>query len=179
MTIRAFLDHLPQIHPTAYVDPDASVIGKVTIGENASIWPMCAVRGDVHSIMIGARTNIQDGSVLHVTADNKFNPGGYPLMIGDDVTVGHGVILHACVIENMCLIGMGATVLDGAIVHERAMVAAGSLVPPGKALEGGFLWKGSPVQKARELKPLELEYLEYSSGHYVNLKNQHVATLEK
>jgi len=174
MAIRAYKDHHPDIAPGVYVDDMALVVGRVKIGKDASIWPMTVVRGDVHSISIGERTNVQDGSVLHVTADNQFNPGGFGLTIGNDVTIGHGAILHACTIEDFCLIGMGATVLDGAIVREKAMVAAGSVVPPGKELEGGYLWMGSPVQKARPLKPKELEYLQYSSGHYVRLKNEYL-----
>lgn len=173
MTIRPFNGTTPKIAASAYIDEAAVVIGDVHIGEDSSIWPMVAARGDVHHIRIGARTNIQDGSVLHVTADNQFNPGGYPLTIGDEVTVGHGAILHACTVEDLCLIGMGATVLDGAVVRSQAMVAAGSLVPPGKVLEGGYLWVGSPVKQARPLKPAELEYLSFSAQHYVALKNRH------
>jgi carbonic anhydrase/acetyltransferase-like protein (isoleucine patch superfamily) len=174
MAIRAYKDQHPDIAQGVYVDDMALVVGKVTIGKDASIWPMTAVRGDVQSISIGERTNVQDGSVLHVTSDNPFTPGGHPLVIGNDVTIGHGAILHACTIEDYCLIGMGATVLDGAIVREKAMVAAGSVVPPGKELEGGYLWKGSPVQKARPLKQAELDYLEFSSVHYVRLKDDYL-----
>ena len=175
MSIRNFGGRSPKIHSSAFVDDLALVLGDVTIGEDSSIWPMTVARGDVHRIVIGARTNIQDGSVLHVTADNHFHPGGFPLIIGDDVTVGHGAILHACTIENMTLIGMGATVLDGAIVRRGALVAAGSLVPPGKDLEGGFIWKGNPVQKGRALSVTETEYLAFSALHYVALKDRHRA----
>ncbi|HFD33219.1 MAG TPA: gamma carbonic anhydrase family protein [Gammaproteobacteria bacterium] len=174
MSIRAFNDIHPSIDETAYIDPDASVIGKVSIGKDASVWPMTAIRGDVHNITIGERTNIQDGSILHVTADNEFNPGGYPLVIGNDVTVGHGAILHACTVGNFSLIGMGATVLDGAIIENEVMVAAGSLVPPRKTLERGYLYLGNPVKRARALSEKELEYLHYSSQHYVNLKNTYM-----
>jgi len=174
MAIRSYLEHQPNIGADVYIDEQASVIGRVTIGADSSIWPMVAVRGDVHSITIGERTNIQDGSVLHVTADNEFNPGGYPLVIGDDVTVGHGAILHACTVGNLALIGMGATVLDGAVVPEHTIVAAGSLVPPGKKLEGGWLWMGSPVKKVRQLSDREIEYFAFSSQHYVSLKNRYL-----
>lgn len=173
MAIRPFKDTHPNIAASAYIDEAAVVVGDVTIGEDASIWPMAVIRGDVQSIRIGARTNVQDGSVLHVTSDNAFTPGGFALTIGDDVTVGHGAILHACTVEDMSLIGMGATVLDGAVVRPRVMVGAGSLVPPGKELESGYLWLGSPVQKVRPLKEKELEYLAYSARHYVELKNAH------
>jgi len=174
MSIRPFKGISPKIADSAYVDEDCSVIGDVTIGEDSSIWPMTAIRGDVHKITIGKRTNIQDGSILHVTADNEFNPGGSPLTIGDDVTVGHGAILHACTVGNHCLIGMGATVLDGAVIQDEVMVAAGSLVSPGKVLESGYLWLGSPARRARELNDKEREYLRFSSKHYVHLKNEHM-----
>ena len=111
--------------------------------------------------------------MLHVTADNQFNPGGYPLLVGNDVTVGHGAILHACTIGNFTLIGMGATILDGSSIQDEVMVAAGSVVTPGKTLESGFLYVGSPARQARPLKEKEIEYLHFSSQHYVNLKNQY------
>ncbi len=173
MTIRSFKGISPSIAATAYVDEHALAIGDVTVGDDASLWPMVVARGDVHAISIGRRTNIQDGSVLHVTQDNEFSPGGHPLRIGDDVTVGHNVTLHACTIEDLCLIGMGSTILDGAVVRSRVMVGAGSLVTPGKELEGGYLYLGSPAKKARPLTEQELRYLTYSSGHYVALKDQH------
>jgi len=173
MTIRTFEGITPTLAESAYIDDAALVIGDVTIGEDASLWPMVVARGDVQTITIGERTNIQDGSVLHVTGNNQFTPGGYALTIGDDVTVGHGAILHACTIGNLCLIGMGATVLDGAVVPERSMVGAGALVPPGKQLESGYLYVGSPVRQVRPLKQSELDYLAYSSRHYVELKNRH------
>ncbi len=174
MSIRAFKNIFPTFDETTYIDEDAAVIGDVIIGKDSSIWPMCAIRGDVQKITIGDRTNIQDGSVVHVTADNQFNPGGFETHIGNDVTIGHGAIIHACTIGNFSLIGMGATVLDGAIVEDEVMVAAGSLVPPGKVLESGYLWLGSPVKKARALTEKEKEYLHFSSQHYVNLKNQYL-----
>ena len=174
MAIRKYLDITPTVAASAFIDEMALVIGDVTIGEDASLWPMVVARGDVNSITIGARTNIQDGSVLHVTADNEYNPGGSALVIGEDVTVGHGAILHACTIGNFSLVGMGATVLDGAVIEDRVMVGAGALVAPGKTLESGYLYVGSPARQARPLKEKELAWLEYSSGHYVALKNNHM-----
>lgn len=174
MAIRIYEGTGPTIGQRVYVDELALVVGQVSIGDDASLWPFVVARGDVQKISIGMRTNIQDGSVLHVTTSNQFTPGGFSLTIGDDVTVGHNATLHACVIENHALIGMGAIVLDGAVVKERAMVAAGSLVPPGKILEGGYLWMGQPVKKARLLTEQELAYLDYSSSHYVDLKNRHL-----
>ncbi|MGD8796441.1 MAG: gamma carbonic anhydrase family protein, partial [Thiohalophilus sp.] len=151
MAIRDFENILPDLHPDAYVDETALVIGDVTIGKDSSIWPLTVVRGDVNRIRIGANTNIQDNSVLHVSHDGPYNPGGFALDIGDNVTVGHRVILHGCMIHNDCLVGMGSTIMDGVIVHPYTIIGAGSLVTPGKELEGGFLWLGSPARKVREL----------------------------
>ncbi len=176
MTIRRFKDVLPDIHETAYVDESAVVIGDVMIGEDSSIWPMTVARGDVHSIKIGARTNIQDSCVLHVTHDGEFSPGGYPLTVGDDVTVGHRVTLHACTVGNLCLIGMSATIMDGAILGDKVIVGAGSLIPTGKKLESGYLYVGSPAKRVRELNEKELAFLKYSAKHYVKLKNEHKNT---
>jgi carbonic anhydrase/acetyltransferase-like protein (isoleucine patch superfamily) len=175
MTIRNFEDFVPQIAASTFIDDSAVVTGNVVIGADSSIWPMCSVRGDIHFIRIGQRTNIQDGSVLHVTHDSEFAPGGNGLTIGCDVTVGHNAVVHACTVEDLCLIGMGSVVLDGAVVCSGAMVGAGSLVPPGKRLEGGYLWLGSPVQRARELSEKEKAFLRYSADHYVKLKNRHMA----
>ncbi|GMR07437.1 MAG: gamma carbonic anhydrase family protein [Gammaproteobacteria bacterium] len=177
MTIKTFAGISPEISSSAYVDEAALVLGEVTLAEDVSIWPMSVVRGDVNRIEIGARTNIQDGSVLHVTHDSEYAPGGFPLLIGEDVTVGHKVILHACTVGNYCLVGMGATVLDGAVLEDRVMLGAGSLVSPGKVLEGGYLWLGSPARRVRELTASELAWLEYSSRHYVELKQRHQAAL--
>ncbi|MDH5470258.1 MAG: gamma carbonic anhydrase family protein [Gammaproteobacteria bacterium] len=175
MTIRKFENSSPAIDPTAYIDETALVIGEVTIAADVSLWPKVVARGDVNTISIGARTNIQDGTILHVSHDSEFAPGGFPLVIGADITVGHQAILHGCTIEDGCLIGMAATVMDGAIVRSGAIVGAGSLVPPGKDLQGGYLWVGSPVRQARELRDEEKAFLEYSARHYVELKNRHMA----
>ncbi|MDT8405163.1 MAG: gamma carbonic anhydrase family protein [Sulfuriflexus sp.] len=175
MTIRDFEKHRPQIAASAFIDETAVVIGDVEIGDDVSVWPTSVVRGDVNSIRIGAKTNIQDGSVLHVTHDSEHAPGGYPLHIGEGVTVGHRVILHACTIGDYCLVGMGATVLDGAILEDKVMLGANSLVSPGKVLEGGNLYLGSPARKVRRLRDSELAWLEYSAAHYVVLKNRYQA----
>ena len=176
MSVRRFEGILPDLHATVYVDEQALVSGDVKIGADSSIWPMSVVRGDVNSIEIGERTNIQDGSVLHVTHDSEFAEGGMPLRIGDDVTVGHKVVLHACTIEDRCLIGMGAIVLDGAVVRSGSIVGAGALVPPNKDLQGGYLYVGAPVRQARELTGKEKQFLTYSAEHYVRLKDRHQKT---
>ncbi|MEE9304574.1 MAG: gamma carbonic anhydrase family protein [Thiotrichaceae bacterium] len=176
MSIRSFEEHTPSIHPTAYVDESAVVIGNVSIGENSSVWPLTVIRGDIQCITIGKRTNIQDGSVLHVTHASAFSapsaPEGYPLSIGDDVTVGHKAVLHGCTVEDRCLIGMGAIILDGAVVETEVMVGAGSLVPPGKILESGYMWLGSPVKRVRKLSDKEREFFLYSTKHYSALANR-------
>ena len=173
MTIRKFAGKSPDIAKSAYIDETALVIGDVTIGADSSIWPMTVVRGDVHSITIGKCTNIQDASVLHVTHDGKFSPGGFPLIVGDNVTVGHRVTLHACSVGNDCLIGMSATIMDGSVLGDGLIIGAGALVPTGKELEGGYLYVGSPVRQVRELNEKEREFLDYSARHYVKLKNKY------
>lgn len=174
MTVRSFENSTPRIAASAYVDATALVIGDVRIGEDASLWPNVVARGDVNAIAIGARTNVQDGTILHVSHDSEFAPGGFALHIGADITVGHQAILHGCTIEDRCLIGMAATVMDGAVVRSGAIVGAGSLVPPGRELEGGYLWVGSPARRVRELRAGEIAFLNYSAGHYVDLKNRHM-----
>ena len=173
MNIRPYNGKHPSIDPSAYVDEQATVIGDVVIGAESSVWPMAVVRGDVNYVRIGARTNIQDGSVLHVTHDHTAVPGGHPLVIGDEVTVGHNVTLHGCTIAERCLIGMGAVVLDGARLDPYTLVGAGSLVPPGKVLEGGYLWLGSPVRRARPLSEGERDAFAYSAHHYVRLREHY------
>ena len=176
MSIRYFEGHAPSIHTSAFVDEQAMVCGQVTIGADSSIWPMTVVRGDINTIVIGERTNIQDGSILHVTHDSEYAPGGAPLVVGNDVTVGHRVVLHACTVEDLCLVGMGAVVLDGAVIRSGAMIAAGALVSPNKELEGGYLYVGAPARRARELTEQEKRFLKYSAQHYARLKDRHRQT---
>ncbi|VAW63850.1 Protein YrdA [hydrothermal vent metagenome] len=172
--IRAFKGTRPVVSSSAYIDEAACVIGDVVIGDDSSVWPMVAVRGDVNIIRIGERTNIQDGSVLHVTHKGPLNPEGNALYIGSDVTIGHGAVIHACSIEDECLIGMGAVVLDAAVIEKGAMVGAGSVVSPGKVLQGGYLYLGSPARQVRELTEKEKGFLLYSAKHYVKLKNDYI-----
>lgn len=173
MTIRSFAGKQPLIAASAYVDESAVVIGDVVIGEDSSVWPMAVVRGDVNTIRIGARTSIQDGSVIHVNHAGEFNPGGDAAQIGDDVTVGHRAVLHGCTIADRCLIGMGAVVMDGVVIESEVVLGAGSLVPPGKVLTGGCLWVGSPVKNVRPLTADERRFLRYSAQHYVTLQRRH------
>jgi carbonic anhydrase/acetyltransferase-like protein (isoleucine patch superfamily) len=174
MTISAYRSVLPTLGARVYVDPAAVVIGKVTIGDDSSVWPTAVIRGDVNSITIGARTSIQDGSVLHVSHDGPYRPGGRALIIGSDVTVGHRVTLHACTIGNACLIGMGSILLDDVVTEDHVMIGAGSLIPPGKKLESGGLYVGSPARRLRELSQSEIEFLTYSAAHYVKVKDEYL-----
>lgn len=173
--IRSFKNITPIIDDSSYIDEAACVIGDVVIGEDCSVWPMVAIRGDVNIIRIGDRTNIQDGSVLHVTHKGPLSPEGNALHIGSDVTIGHGAVIHACTIGDQCLIGMGSVVLDAAVIKKGAMVGAGSVVSPAKVLEGGYLYIGSPARQVRELNQKEKDFLVYSAQHYVNLKNEYMS----
>ena len=176
MHIRPYKGILPTLGARSYVDPAATVIGDVVLGDDVSIWPGTIVRGDVNFIRVGARTNIQDGTVVHVSHDGPHAKlGGFATVIGEDVTIGHKAIIHACRIEDAVLIGMGAIVLDGAVVKKHGFVGAGALVPPGKVVGEGELWLGNPAKKARLLTEAEIEALYYSAGHYVRLKDDYLA----
>lgn len=157
------------------VDATSVVIGDVTLGDDVSVWPLVAIRGDVNKVVIGKRSNIQDGSVLHVTHKSASQPDGFPLIIGEEVTVGHKAMLHGCTIGNRVLVGMGSILLDGVIVEDDVMIGAGSLVPPGKRLEKGYLYLGSPVKQIRPLNEKELEGLRYSANNYVRWKDDYLA----
>lgn len=167
MTIRAYLNHVPQLGERVYVDEAAVVIGKVNLADEVSIWCGAVVRGDVNTIQIGKRSNVQDGSVLHVTGGSANHPAGSPLIIGEDVTIGHHVTLHGCIIGNRVLVGMGAIVLDDAVIEDDVMIGAGSLVPPRKRLQSGLMYMGSPAKAVRELTEAEKAFLRQSAQNYV------------
>ncbi|SFC20232.1 Carbonic anhydrase or acetyltransferase, isoleucine patch superfamily [Microbulbifer thermotolerans] len=169
----------PQLGQGVYIDPQSAVIGDVTLGDDSSVWPMAVVRGDMHRIRIGARTSVQDGAVLHITHAGPFNPKGWPLTIGDDVTIGHKACLHGCTVGNRVLIGIGAIVLDGAVIEDEVVLAAGALVPPRKTLESGYLYVGSPAKPARRLTDKEKAFFRYSADNYVKLKNQYLAECQQ
>lgn len=174
-TLRPYQKTYPTIGNSVYIDPFSTVIGDVRLSDDVSIWPMCVLRGDVNYISIGARTNIQDGSVLHVARKGEATVDGYSLDIGEDVTVGHKAMLHACQIGDRVLIGMGAIVLDNVHIEDDVILAAGALVPPNKVLASGFLYVGSPAKAARPLTETEFAFLKRSASHYVKLKNEYIA----
>ncbi|MGV3002817.1 gamma carbonic anhydrase family protein [Vibrio sp.] len=176
--IRSYKGISPLIGENVYIDESSILIGEIQIGNDSSIWPLVAARGDVNHIHIGERTNIQDGSVLHVTHKSVDNPDGFPLIIGNDVTIGHKVMLHGCTIHDRVLVGMGAIILDGAIIDSDVMIGAGSLVPPGKRLESGYLYVGSPVKQARPLKDEEAAFLFKSADNYVINKNDYLTEVK-
>ena len=167
--IRPYQGKHPQIAATAYVDSASVIIGDVVIGEDASVWPLCVVRGDVNFIRIGARTNIQDGSTLHVMKDE------YPLILGDDITVGHSVTLHGCTIERHCLVGIGAIVLNGAVVGEESIVAAGALVTEGMQVPPRSVVMGAPAKVKREVTEEERAGLRQYAERYVRYKDEYRA----
>ncbi|MEG1212507.1 MAG: gamma carbonic anhydrase family protein [Leclercia sp.] len=172
--IRPYKDLFPTLGDLVMIDSSSVVIGDVRMSDDVSIWPLVAIRGDVNYVSIGARTNIQDGSVLHVTHKSSYNPEGNPLVIGEEVTVGHKVMLHGCTIGNRVLVGMGSILLDGAVIEDDVMIGAGSLVPQNKRLESGFLYLGSPVKQIRPLTEAEKEGLKYSANNYVRWKNDYL-----
>lgn len=174
-SLRTYKGMRPQLGDRVMVDPTSVVVGNVVLGNDVSIWPLVVIRGDVNQIVIGNRTNVQDGSVLHLTHKSAANPEGYPLIIGDDVTLGHKTMLHGCTIGNRVLIGMGTIVLDGAVVEDDVMVGAGSLISPGKRLESGHLYMGSPAKKVRPLTDAEIDSLLSSANNYVGWKNDYLS----
>ncbi|WP_336804077.1 gamma carbonic anhydrase family protein [Erwinia aphidicola] len=173
--VRAYKGVRPQLGERVMIDATSVVIGNVSLANDVGVWPLVVIRGDVNRVTIGKRSNIQDGSVLHLTHQSAANPDGYPLVIGEDVTVGHKAMLHGCTIGNRVLVGMGAILLDGVVVEDDVMIGAGSLVSPGKRLESGFLYLGSPAKKVRPLTSDEIGGLLYSANNYVSWKNDYLA----
>ncbi len=171
--IRTYQGVTPSIDQDCYIDESAVIIGRVTIGKNASIWCNVVARGDVSDITIGDNTNIQDLTMLHVT---HYNPGKWdesPLTIGNNVTVGHSCCLHACTIKDNVLVGMGSTVLDDSVIESNVVIGAGSVVPPNKTLESGYLYFGNPLKKVRPLTDDEIKHIQYSADNYVKVSRLH------
>ena len=173
MNVRGYRGVFPTIASSAWVDESAVVIGDVVLGERVSVWPGTVIRGDIHSIRIGDFSNVQDGSVLHVSRPSEEYPDGFPLTLGKRVTVGHGVILHGCTIEDHCLIGMGSVILDGAHLESQVMVAAGSVVPPGKRLDSGFLYAGNPLSQLRPLRDRDRAMIARAPDRYAAIIDEY------
>jgi carbonic anhydrase/acetyltransferase-like protein (isoleucine patch superfamily) len=179
MVMKTFRGHTPKLGERVWVDDSAVLIGDVEIGDDSSVWPQVSIRGDMHRIRIGARTSVQDNSCLHITHASDYKPEGFPLTIGDDVTIGHMSMLHGCTIGNRVLIGMNSTVLDGAVIEDEVILGAGSLVPPGKRLESGYMYMGSPAKMKRPLTKEEIEYFQYAGLNYVKLKDEYLKEAEQ
>lgn len=177
--IRSHKGIWPQLDESVFVDATAVIIGDVVIGKDSSVWPYAIVRGDMHHIRIGERVSVQDGSVLHITHASSFNPDGFPLVIGSDVTIGHQATLHGCTIHDRVLIGMKAMVMDGAVVESEVILGAGAVVPPGKVLASGFVYVGSPARAQRPLSEKERSYFTYTAANYARLKDIYRAEEEQ
>ena len=167
--IRPYLDQHPRIDTSCYIDELSVVIGDVELAENVSVWPFAVIRGDVNSIKIGKNSNVQDHAMLHVSHKKADKPEGSPLIIGEDVTIGHHVTLHGCTIGNRVLVGINTIILDDVVVQDDVMIGAGSLIPPNKVLESGYLYVGSPAKKVRPLTEKELAFLPYSAQNYIKV----------
>jgi carbonic anhydrase/acetyltransferase-like protein (isoleucine patch superfamily) len=169
----------PLLGERVFVDPTAAIIGDIHLGDDCSIWPMSVIRGDVNRIRVGKRCSIQDGSVLHVTHAGPHTGVGWPLTIGDDVTVGHRAVLHGCQLGSQILVGIASIVMDGAIVEDQVVIGANSLVTPGKILHSGHLYVGSPARQVRKLTQHEVDYFRYTASNYVRLKDQYLEQLNE
>jgi len=172
--IKNFLNHQPKIHPSVWIADNAVVIGRCELGAQSSVWFGAVIRGDVNFIRIGERSNIQDNSVLHVTGPSAELSEGFPLIIGNDVTVGHQAVLHACTIGNACLVGMNSTVLDGAVIGDESLVAAGALVTPNKIFSPRSLIMGTPARFVRELTDKEVADLYKSAIQYAEYMEKYL-----
>ena len=173
--VRTFRGIEPQLGDRVYIDPAATVIGKVTLGDDVSVWPGAVIRGDMEAIQVGHRSNVQDNAVLHTTHAGEFNPDGWRLIIGDDVVIGHRAILHGCIIGDRVLVGNGAIINDGAVIEDELIVGAGCVVPPRKTLQSGFVYVGNPCRQLRPITDQERRFFRYSPAHYVKLKDHYLA----
>ncbi len=177
LSVRSHQGRSPELGARVYIDPAATVIGNVQLGDDVSVWPGAVIRGDMHSIAVGSRSNVQDNAVLHVTHASSYNPDGWPVIVGEDVVVGHRAILHGCTLRDRILIGIGAILNDGVTVEDEVIVGAGCLVPPGKLLESGYVYVGNPYKRLRPITDQERDFFRYSAGNYVRLKDKYLAEL--
>jgi gamma-carbonic anhydrase len=176
-SIISFNGKTPKIDPTTFVAPGARIIGDVEIGPHSSIWYNCVLRGDVNAIRIGARTNVQDGTVIHVDSPKPGNAAGLPTIIGNDVLIGHMVMLHGSILQDRAFVGLSSTVMDGCTIHSDGMLAAGSLLSPGKVIGNRELWIGRPAKLMRELSDAEIAGNQMGVAHYAHLAGLHAAAV--
>ena len=176
-TILPFHGKVPRIHDSAFIAPGVRIIGDVEIGPDASVWYNCVLRGDVNRIVIGARSNIQDGTVIHCDGPDAHMPDGFPAIIGDDVLVGHMAMLHGCTLRDRAFVGLSATVMNGAVIESDGMLAAGAILSPGKVLGARHLWMGRPAKYARDLPDEALADMQAGVARYVENGRAHLAAL--
>ncbi|WP_298192141.1 gamma carbonic anhydrase family protein [Novosphingobium sp.] len=179
VTIAAIHGNAPRIHPSAFIAPGCRIIGDVEIGPDASVWYNCVIRGDVNRIVIGARSNIQDGTVIHCDSPDPRHPQGFPTVIGEDVLVGHMVMLHGCTLENRAFVGLGAVVMNGAVIEGDGMLAAGALLTPGKRIAARQLWGGRPASHMRDLTDQAIHEMQLGVAHYVGNARAHNEALAR
>ena len=177
VTIAAFNGKAPRIHDSAFIAPGTRIVGDVRIGPEASIWYNCVLRADVSRIVIGARSNVQDGSVIHCDEPMPGHPDGFPTIIGEDVLIGHLAMVHGCVLNDRAFVGLGAIVMDGCVVDSDAMLGAGALLPEGKHIGAGELWVGRPAKKVRDLSEEAIAGMRAGAAHYVENAKAHKAAL--
>jgi gamma-carbonic anhydrase len=179
ISIIAIGDKIPQIDPSAFIAPGCRIIGDVTIGPQASIWYNCVIRAEVNRVVIGARSNIQDGSIVHCDGPMPGVPDGYPTLIGEDVLIGHNAIVHGCVLHDRAFVGMAATIMNGAVIEGDAMLAAGAMLTQGKRIEARQLWAGSPARFIRELDDAAIAGMQLGVAHYVENAKLHATAIAK
>ena len=170
---------VPQIHESAFIAPGCTIIGDVTIGAESSIWYNCVLRGDVSRIVIGERTNVQDGSVLHCDPPRPGDPDGSPLIIGDDVLIGHMAMVHGCRIEDRGFVGLGAIAMNKAVIGSDAMLAAGAMLTEGKVMGARELWGGRPARKMRDLDDMAVAGMRMGTAHYAENAKHHAAAVDE
>lgn len=173
VTILTLDGKTPRIHDSAFIAPGCRIIGDVEIGPDVSIWYNCVLRGDVQRIVVGARTNIQDGTVIHVDGPGPDNPPGFPTLIGEDVLIGHMAMVHGCVLEDRAFVGLGSIVMDGCRIEGDAMLAAGALLTQNKVISARQMWAGRPAAYRRDLRDDELELMRIGVAHYVENGRAH------
>ena len=177
MNLITFNGHTPQVDVDAFVAPGAQLIGDIVIGPQSSIWYNCVLRGDVNQIRIGARTNVQDGAIIHVDSPRPGSEGGLPTIIGDDVLIGHLVMLHGSILHDRAFVGLGSIVMDGCTIESDGMLAAGAMLTPGKTIRSGELWMGRPAKKLRDMSAAEIEGNRLGTAHYAQLAAAHRAAV--